>query len=719
MAGSFDIFRRNQKIALAGLAIMAMIAFFVLPPFLQMDGAGVGSDAVVVSWKGGELRESGLQRAVQMRAVLNRFLLESAMVAGRDPSRVRLPPDSEQAVVMTEVLAREAAANGIVVTDAAINDFLAQWTANLVRKPQFDQIIGGLPMRVGQHDLFEALRSWLAARHMESLFRSGFGGGDPPGWRWDYFRRLEQAATVEVVPVVAESLAAEVAAPSEATLRAFFEAHKNDLPDARSAEPGFREPHRVKYEYLVAKRESFDTAAAATVTEEQIVEHYEKNKMSLYRAAAGKPDAEGAKEVEAPEKPTAGGSEPPRTESEKPSAPDGAAPQAPPVPKPDKGAAVRRSPFVSAAFRQPAAGETATSGTSPQAAPAGHPATQADAKPAAQPTEGEGGEPADDAPQFQPLAEVREEIRNRLARQEANKRIDAVFSAIANDVSRYAESYVLWQARGEGAGAAAPTPPDIDKIAAAQGLEAGRSQLVTADQAVAAGPLGGSFELMPDPSSRFGIRQQQWLDMMFAPGSLTRRPVTTRDVEGNRYISWKTEDQPEFTPTFQNARQEVERVWRLVEARGLARGKAEEIARQAEASRQTLAAVVAGKAGLEARQVGPFTWLTQGTVSLQSPPALSEPEGIEMPGEEFMQAVFALEPGAATVAFNEPRTVCYAVRLESLEPPLEKLRERFLEDADDQQRLAMVAQREATRATATWVEALENRQALTWHREPR
>jgi hypothetical protein len=38
---------------------------------------------------------------------------------------------------------------------------------------------------------------------------------------------------------------------------------------------------------------------------------------------------------------------------------------------------------------------------------------------------------------------------------------------------------------------------------------------------------------------------------------------------------------------------------------------------------------------------------------------------------------------------------------------------------DDQRRLAMVAQRETSRATAAWVEALENRHSLTWHREPR
>ena len=51
MAGSFQIFRRYQKAALAGLAIMAMLAFFVLPPVLQMGSAGgPAADTVVVKW---------------------------------------------------------------------------------------------------------------------------------------------------------------------------------------------------------------------------------------------------------------------------------------------------------------------------------------------------------------------------------------------------------------------------------------------------------------------------------------------------------------------------------------------------------------------------------------------------------------------------------------------------------------------------------------------
>jgi len=726
MAGSFDVFRRNQRAALAALAIMAMIAFFVLPPFLQMSGGGGGGrDPVVVSWQGGELRASGVERAVAMRGVLNRFLMESAAAAGRDPARIGLLPDDERSVVRTAILAREAEANGVVVSDAAINDFLGQWTNNLVRQEQFDQIIGRLrvgPMGVSQYDLFETLRTVLAAQSMQMLFQSGFAG-DPPGWRWDYFRRLEQSATAEVVPVVVETLAANVAAPSEATLRAFFEQYKDDLPAARSAEPGFREPHRTKYEYLVAKTETFEAAAAKEVTDAQIAEYYEKNKTSLFRAkpdaAAGAADAGKTPAAGKPE----GESKNAAADAEKPVAPE--TKESAPQPAPDKGSDVRRSRFSPVAFRQPAAVEaTPAAGTANASAPSAaeksetqEPSTT-EKKAAGTEAEKKNVSPADEAANFEPLEKVKDDIRKRLARQEADKRIDAIFSAIATDMTRYAEDFALWQAGGKDAGAAAPTPPNFDKIAAVQGLEAGRSELVTADQAVAAGPLGGSFELVPDASSRFGIRQQRWIDMIFGQGAPTLRPVTSRDVEGNRSISWKTEDQPEFTPTFQSARADVERAWRIVEARSLARKKAEEIARQV-GEGQTLAAAVASTAELKAEKVGPFTWLTQGTVPLGTPPSLSQPEGISMPGEEFMQAIFGLEPGKATVAFNEPRTVCYVIRLDGLEPPLEKLRDRFMEARDDQRRLAMVAQRETSRATAAWVDALEKRHALTWHREPR
>ena len=118
MAGSFNIFRRYQKAALAGLAIMAMLAFFVLPPLLQMGGAGAApGDGTVVQWKGGGLRESGLDRVVMTRRALNQFLMALRAAATGD-ERVQPPlRDDEQGVVDALLLAREAEANGIVVSD--------------------------------------------------------------------------------------------------------------------------------------------------------------------------------------------------------------------------------------------------------------------------------------------------------------------------------------------------------------------------------------------------------------------------------------------------------------------------------------------------------------------------------------------------------------------------------------------------------------------------
>ena len=708
MVGSFEIFRKYQRSLLVFVAILAMLAFFVLPPFLQMGGSAASQDPVAVTWNGGELREGGLERTVAMRSLVNRFLMESAAAGGRDPSRMPLLPEGEEQTVQTALLAQDAKANGIVVSDQSINDFLGQWTGNLVRQEQFDEILSKLrlgPFPLTQRDLFEALRTELAARTMLMLHQSAFNA-DPPGWQWDYFRRLEQQSTVEVVPVVVENFAGDVPAPSESALRAFYEKYKNDLPEARSADPGFREPHRVQYEYLVAKRGLFEEEAAKEVTDEQVAEYYEKNKTSMFRAkpasAEAKPVAPEAKATETETKPDA---KPAATEA-KPAAADAkpaetpatpADPAAAPKPadaKPEaapaapKGAAISGGAFRTVSFKQPAE----------------KPAEEA-AKPAADEKKDE--KKTEEAAQFEPLDAVKDDIRKRLARERADARIDAIFTAVAGDLGRYAEDYALWQAR-KPAGVEAPRPPDLAKIAEKQGLESGRSDLIAPDAAFAAGGIGGSFEFVQDPSSRFGIRQQRWLDQMFGAGSMSLRPIRSRDVEGNRYLSWRTEDQPEFTPSFETARSGVERAWRIVEGRSLAKKRAEALAQQA------------GSGGDETKpvQVGPFSWLTQG-MGGGGALVLSQPEGISMPGDEFMRAVFSLEPGKTAVAFNEPRTVCYVIRLVSQEPPAAELQEKFLAGRNDRQKIGMVAQREASNTFRELIEGMEKRYRLDWKRQPR
>ena len=309
---------------------------------------------------------------------------------------------------------------------------------------------------------------------------------------------------------------------------------------------------------------------------------------------------------------------------------------------------------------------------------------------------------------------MKEEIRDQLAAEKAEAKIDAIFSAVAADLTAYGEDYALWQARGE-TGTEPPTPPNFEQIAEAQGLTAGRSELVAPVDAAEQAGIGRSFELVPDPGSRFGIRQRSWLEMMFGEGSLELRPQTSRDLIGNRYLSWKTQDQPEFVPTFAAARENVEKAWRIIEARGLAEKQAEELAGQAQTREISLEQLSTDRGDVTMTQVGPFAWydLASGM------PQLSQPPGVFLPGDAFMKAVFSLAPGETAVAFNEPQTVCYCIRLLSLTPPDSELRAQFIQRRDDLMPVDQVAQQGYAAVFERWIEGLEDRYQLRWERQPR
>ena len=90
-----------------------------------------------------------------------------------------------------------------------------------------------------------------------------------------------------------------------------------------------------------------------------------------------------------------------------------------------------------------------------------------------------------------------------------------------------------------------------------------------------------------------------------------------------------------------------------------------------------------------------------------------------MAGDSFMKAVFALEPGGTAVAFNEPQTVCYAIRLTSLEPTEEILRARFVDAAADPRRIETVAEEDIREVYRSWLGDVTRRQGIEWQRPPR
>jgi hypothetical protein len=818
MALPFKSFRKNQRWMLVCLAVLAMLAFFVLPPFLQYGtGGGPRADAVAATWSGGTIHAGDLQRAVGMNIVTNRFLAESALAAGRDPRQMPdFAPTDEREVVRRMLLVEEAKKNGIDYSDAAVNRFLAEWTGDRVRPEQFAQMISRLrigDMSVNERDLFDTIRRELVAKTQLGLFQRSLTS-DPPGWRWDFFRRLRQEANVELVAVPVETVSGEVPLPSEATLRSFFAKYREEPPRPRSENPGFRQPRRVKYEYLVAKREAFETAAKGTVTEEEIAAYYEKNKTALFRArpAEPAPPASGTPATEVPAAPAEGqpaaatppAAEPPAEPAEKPAAEPAEKPAAEPAEKPASPAvdpAPATDPAPPAAEPAPPATEPAPPATDPAPAekpadgapsgaalesrrgrvraltvafqqdsepaapaaepaekPAAEPATPVQAEPAAaapaaaeeaakpaaaavaEPAAATPAEPAAAAPageaaasppeatpsaptdataeaaQFEPLEKVRERIVETLARQKAGERVDAIFKSFVGDLAGYSESLVLWRAQGADP-KLAPLAPNIDLIAEKQGLEAGRSpQAVTANEAVEAGGPARSFEIVPDPENRFG-RDIAWLNMMYGPDQMLWRPVTSRDIDGNRYVSWKTADEADYAPDFDAVRPEVERAWRIIEGRGLAQKKAEALAEKARTSGKPLAETFAGDTAVTVASPAPFTWL-QDTFS-QGQPEIAQPDGISMPGEAFMAAVHGLTPGGVAVAFNEPKTVCYVIRLVSFTPDETALRESFVKGRDDQRAIAMVAQEQLFKTYRGWMTGLEEQYRLQWKQPER
>jgi hypothetical protein len=479
--------------------------------------------------------------------------MQAAATAGRDPSRLPAFPEGEELIVREMLLAKEAEKIGLTVSNTAINEFIAAWTNNMVRQDQLDGIIAGL--RYGRTpvlaaDLFESLRTALVARNTLLLFQTGFSG-DPPGWRWDFYKRLEQSATIKAFPVEVENLATSIEAPSESELRAYFEKFKNNLPSARSPNPGFKEPHRVRYTSLMADQKEFEDEAEKTITEKDVKEFYETNKESRFRQSppdapltqesapsptddksevkAGKESGEGKTLKDSPEAPSqpeqSAKENAPKDSSEKKSKESRGQEKDASQPLDSKSSSTNhRTRVIPVTFQVKEETEgTDSSAKDASQQPEKAPVTGAAIPDSVEPPPAdnpaatkENKEPADSSePEmtFQPLEEVAEQIRQEISRQRATETIDAIFSALAADVNAYAEDRALWIARGKD-GDKEPTPPDAMKIAEKQSLVAVESDWLTVNEAADSGGIGSSFEFVPDPSSRFGIRQQRWLEVM-------------------------------------------------------------------------------------------------------------------------------------------------------------------------------------------------------------
>ncbi len=820
MSSPFTIFRRHQRVLLACVGVLAMIAFVFLPNVSSTIGSRTRDDAVVVDTAHfGPLHESDLMNLNGSRELVKSFLIVLAdTLAHRQVEQFQVNESfknqllnsftmqkrgellqimnlsndeimdnrralGDRGAVETFVLSKSAEAAGIVVSDATINDFLSHVIGDAITREQLAKIIGSLGSRdnpISQKRLFQALRIELLANEYRNMFIADLRPVTP-GQQWDYYLRANQRATIEALALPVTNFVAEVSRPSEQELRKLYVKHRDELPLAQSPDPGFKEPKKVVVQYFMANVDDMIRRAEAEVTEPQIVAYYEKNKATQFRkttlppeSGSGKPTS-GAANGEAPSSETkpaeampdetkpaetkpadakpadakpaepAAESKPAETKPAEPSPPE----SKPAEPAPKSGASAR----FRATIRLVNADEKATSGDSaPADKPADKPAAPAEKppatdsapasdKPAAEPpaekpADQTSEKPAPDKPsdqpapvEYEPLDKVRDAIRTSIARENTANQLFASMDALQKLMAEYADQRLDEEpqddAAGEGEKAgdknssskakkpAGPAPLDFAALAKQYGFEAHEMGPISAQQANDDTNIGRSIP--SDPS----LRGQNFISLTFGDGLGLYAPLRTSDAH-REFLSWKTRVESEHVPTFEQAKPKVEQAWKFMEARKLAEKKAKEYMAEARREKKSLEALFGKQPELRVLKPAPFSWITFGPTPRENEPPqprFGVVEGVDIPGEAFMRAVFHLSPDDYTVTTNNPQTTVFVVHLLEFDRSLDTMLTSFGQDKDP--RYKSLANFDREKIYRGWIEGLLQEAGVEWRRDPR
>jgi hypothetical protein len=228
--------------------------------------------------------------------------------------------------------------------------------------------------------------------------------------------------------------------------------------------------------------------------------------------------------------------------------------------------------------------------------------------------------------------------------------------------------------------------------------------------------IGKSFRSLPSSTGGPG-RSVPFVEFAYADTLPEFKPDVDQDAENNFYLFWKTEEEPSYVPPLDQVREQVVRAWKMVKARDLAKKRGEEYARQAETLKKPLAELFGTQAGVKVIEAAPFTWLTVGNVPTQpnAPPRLSEIEGLDQAGEDFMKTVFGLQAGGVGVASNVPQDTVFVVRVIEFEPSEEQLRDEFARENPN--RYMAAARDDQFAIYEDWIADLNKEADVHWLRQ--
>jgi hypothetical protein len=761
MASPFKVFRKHQKVWLAGLTILAMFSFVFLGTISDLLGTRQSQNPVVVrTSKYGKLTQRDLffmrQDRMKALAVLQMMLIKlfppqiGSQIGQTCQQYIEITfgKNTEEDIVMNWLKARRAEEIGMTISNDTINEFLKAYPLDFARYyPQLLKFVSekGIPAQdvsamitqqnLTQNQFFDIMRNELRALEVGRLFVLSLQG-ITPAERWEYFCRIRKQATVELIPVEVEQFIDQVNKnPSEEELNALFEKYKDKLPNPLSPEPGFRIPHKIEVQYFKADIAKFSDPAA--ITDEEFQSAYEKNrayfdKLEKESTDSSTPGKKGSQEKTSAEekKETPAGDEKP-LEQAKEKAKEQAKEQPADVQKPadqpaadqekspkentkkgdaKKSSAVDRSPFTLTAMAEqaekpaaegPKAEKPAAEPPKVEKSPAeGAKTEKPAANPPAQPEKAEKAKPV-----------LSEKTKERIRAQAAREKIQTIFLQLQQKMEENGKKWRKYEAEKINKKAALPPPSlDFEGLAKKYGLSAGQTGLISNWEAQKF-DIGSSYmgeELSPFTNAAFKSLN-------------TYKPESAVDTQGNAYLFWKINDVPESAPSLEdkNVRQEVIHAWKLIKARELAHKHAESLAEAAAKTGATLKGALPDIPQDQIISPTPFSMFTEGSIprgSSSAPPRLSEVKGAPLVGLDFMRVVFNMDINQIGVAMNAPQTVVYVVQLINYSPPQDVLWQIFL--AEDFSKYATIAVGDLQADHKAWLESLKTSAGLQWEIKP-
>ncbi|MEZ6056023.1 MAG: hypothetical protein R3C01_04895 [Planctomycetaceae bacterium] len=279
--------------------------------------------SVAFQYEGGSLSQDEFEQARAHRLIANSFL-QAAIVESneeneflKDPRFARFAGQfisrglfqytsvdgSDQEVMISELLRKEADRLGIQVSDEAAVAHISKVTDGKLTPKQFEDILKGMRNPNGkeltERRLLDAIASELkAAEAAEVLYfhskpAAPFGDNShltrmagpialPPQALWEITKKLEVWQRAEIAKVPSSLFLDEKATPSEEELSALFQDCRNNPPNVSAdgrvfveGRAGFFQPPRVQMAYLEADLELIHAKVSASIKDADIKARFE------------------------------------------------------------------------------------------------------------------------------------------------------------------------------------------------------------------------------------------------------------------------------------------------------------------------------------------------------------------------------------------------------------------------------------------------------------